>query len=563
MFVRSSRAAALALALPTFLSFSASAQEHRHAEPSSAGAPHAHHGSPAGRPVLLSGLGQWRHRISTALPAAQQFFDQGLRLAYAFNHDEAERSFREAARLDPSCAMCWWGVAYAAGPNINLPMAPESEQRALAAVVRAQSLAAGASTREQAYIDAMVRRFGEPAGADRPARDSAYAMAMQDVAGRWPNDADAQVLYADAMLNLRPWNQWTPDGAPQPGTLEVVATLERVLARTPDHAGACHFYVHTVEASQTPERALPCAERLPRLMPAAGHVVHMPAHVYLRVGRYADAARANIAAVAADRKYVPRHAAPGDFYPTFYPAHNEHFLWAVYLLSGQRARALEAAQSLNRTVSVDDARANASLEAFLASRVLSHVRFADWDAVLQEPAPPSELRYLRGLWHYARGLAHAARGNLDAGAAELDTLRALAAGTPATVIVILNPAPAVLELAAEVLAGDLALRRGQVGQAIAHLRDAVRRETELTYDEPPPWYQSTRHLLGTALLSAGRAAEAEATFRDDLRVYRENGWSLAGLESALRAQGRDVEAERVAVRVRAAWREADVPAVAQ
>ena len=541
----------------------AGAQEHRHGAPSAPGKAHEHdHVSVIGRPVILEGLGDWSHRITTDVPAAQRFFDQGLRLAYGFNHDEAERSFREAARLDSSCAMCWWGVAYAAGPNINLPVTADGERRALDAVERAKRLAARASARERAHIGAMARRFAQPIGADRAGRDSAYATAMRDVAARWPKDLDAQVLSADAMLNLRPWNQWTPDGAPQPGTLEVVATLERTLATAPDHAGACHFYVHTVEASETPERALPCAERLPKLMPAAGHVVHMPAHVYLRVGRYADAARANIDAVAADRRYVPRHAAPGDFYPTFYPAHNEHFLWMVYLLSGQRSKALAAAHSLAQSVSLADARGNASLEAFLSATALTHVRFADWDAVLAEPAPPAELRYLRGMWHYARGLAHSARGNTADAAAELDTLRGLAAATPATVIVILNPAPAVLELAAEVLAGDIALRQGRVDQALTHLQGAVRREKLLTYDEPPPWYHSARHLLGTALLTAGRPREAEVAFREDLKVYRENGWSLAGLERALRAQLRNAEAEQVATRFATAWREADVRAYA-
>lgn len=559
MLDRSPGATSVALALPSLivLAMAASAQEHRHRDPAGA-APHEHHTT--GQPALLPGLGDWRHPITTRLTKAQQFFDQGLRLTYAFNHDEAERSFREAARLDSTCAMCWWGVAYAAGPNINLPMTEDGEKRAFAAIRQAQRIASGASEREQAYVNAMARRFGDPAGANRAARDSAYATAMRDVASRWPDDIDAQVLYGDALLNLRPWNQWTVDGQPQPGTLEVIATLERALAKSPDHAGACHFFVHAVEASPDPDRALPCAERLPRLMPGAGHVVHMPAHVYLRVGRYADAARANIDAVAADRRYVPAHAAPGDFYPTFYPAHNEHFLWMVYVLSGQRSRALASARELTRTVSVADARANPSLEAFLSGEVLTHARFGDWDAVLAEPAPPAELRYLRGMWHYARGLAQAARGNVAAGKAELDSLRRLAATTPASVIIILNPAPTLLELAAEVLAGKIALREGQVDRGITHLREAVRRETALTYDEPPPWYHSTRQILGAALLSTGRAPEAEAAFRDDLRIYRENGWSLAGLERALRAQGRDAEATSVAERLATAWRDADVPA---
>lgn len=548
-------AAALAVAPP------ARAQEQKHPDH---GAHGTHGAQAASRPVtMLAGLGDWHHAVTTRSPRAQRLFDQGLRLTYGFNHDEAERSFAEAARLDSSCAMCQWGIAYAAGPNINLPVTPEAEARALAAIRRAERLVATRGTaRERAYVRAMARRFGEPAGAARAARDSAYADAMREVATRWPDDDDAQVLYADALLNLRPWNQWTRDGAPQPGTLDVVATLERVIARSPRHAGACHFYVHAVEASSTPERALPCAEQLPRLMPGAGHVVHMPAHVYLRVGRYADAARANIAAMAADRDYLREHTAPGGMYPMFYAPHNAHFLWSAYLLSGQKARALEAARELDRTVSLADARAVPSLEAFLTASQLAHARFGAWDAVLAAPAPEPALRYQRGMWHFARGLAHAARRDTAAAGAELDTVRAIAAGTKPDVIIILNPAPAVLELAAEVLAGRLASARGAHDAAVAHLRDAVRREDALTYDEPPPWYHSTRHVLGTTLLEAGRAAEAEAAFRDDLRLYRENGWSLAGLERALRAQGRTEEAQAVRVRLDAAWKEADVAAVA-
>ena len=537
------------------------AQDARRPEP---GAAHGHHGHTAStanaRPILLPGLGDWRHSISTRVSRAQRFFDQGLRLAYAFNHDEAARSFEEAARIDATCGMCWWGVAYAVGPNINLPMTAEAEQRALDAIRKAQRLAT--SPRERAYVDAMARRFDEPVGADRAARDSAYATAMRDVAQRFPDDLDAQVLHADAMLNLRPWNQWTRDGQPQPGTLQLVGVLERVIARAPDHAGACHLYVHAVEASQSPERALDCAERLPRLMPGAGHVVHMPAHVYFRVGRYADAARANIAAVNADRRYFAGPTVTPGIYSQFYAPHNTHFLWATYLLSGQRARALAAARDLEGSVSIADARATASLEAFLASVTLTHARFADWDAVLAQPSPPNELRYARGLWHYARGLAHAARGNHSASAAELDTLRAIATSVPASVIIILNPAPAVLELAADVLAGELARREGRADDALKYLRDAVRREDALTYDEPPPWYHSARHVLGTAQLALGQVTEAEATFRDDLRVYRENGWSLAALEQSLRRQGRDAEARKVAARLEVAWRDADVPSSA-
>ena len=415
---------------------SLTAQDSRRPEPSAAHRHHAHGSHADSRSVLLSGLGDWHHSISTRSPRAQQFFDQGLRLAYAFNHDEAARSFAEAARLDPMCAMCWWGVAYAVSPNINVPMTPEAEQRALAAIRTGQRLAQSASPREREYMDAMSRRFGEPVGTDRGARDSAYATAMRAVAKRFPSDLDAQVLFADAMLNLRPWNQWSRDGTPQPGTLE-------------------------------------------------------------------------------------------------------------------------------RSISLDDARANAALEAFLTTGALTHVRFSAWDSVLAQPAPSTDFRYARGMWHYARGLAHAARGNHSVSAAELDTLRSIAAATPASLIIILNPAPAILELAAEVLAGELALRQGQAARAFEHFQAAVRREDSLTYDEPPPWYHSTRHLLGRALLALGRAADAEAAFRDDLRAYRENGWALAGLELALRRQGRASDAAAIAARLAAAWRDADVPAIDQ
>jgi tetratricopeptide (TPR) repeat protein len=542
------------------LAVTVAAQEARHPQSSSA---HGHHAPrKAARDVtLLPGLGNWHHAVSTRAPRAQQFFDQGIRLAYGFNHDEAERSFAEAVQLDSTCAMCWWGVAYAVGPNINLPMTADAERRGLAAIHEAQRHAARVSPRERAYIDAMARRFGEPVGEDRAGRDSAYATAIADVARRFPTDLDAQVLYADALLNLRPWNQWTRDGQPQPGTLDVVSILERVIARAPEHAGACHFYVHAVEASSTPERALPCAERLPKLMPGAGHVVHMPAHVYFRIGRYADAARANVEAVTADRTYLAKSSLPSGIYTQFYAPHNTHFLWATHLLAGQRALALDAARVLERSVSLPDARANASLEAFLTTVVLTHARFGDWETILTIAAPPNDLRYAKGIWHYARGIAYASNRDAAAAAIELDSVHAIAASVPATTIIILNPAPAVLALAGDVLAGAVALRSGSREAALQHFASAVRREDALTYDEPPPWYHSTRHMLGTVHLMLGNGRAAESTFRDDLKAYRENGWSLAGLERALRSQGKAAEANAIAARFAVAWDSADVPAI--
>lgn len=515
------------------------------------------HPAPQGVMPILSGLGDWHHQITTKSPEAQRYFDQGLRLTYGFNHEEAVRSFERAVQLDPDCAMCHWGVAYALGPNINLPMDAKTEPRALAATREAVRLKKAATAGESALIEAMAVRYAEPAGANRAERDLAYANAMRDVAKRFPNDADAQVLFADAMLNLRPWNQWTREGTPQPGTLELVGVLTQTTTHQPNHAGACHFFIHAVEASQTPERALPCAERLPRLMPGAGHVVHMPAHVYLRVGRYEDAARANIAAVEADNKYFATRALPPGVYPQFYAPHNLHFLWATYMLSGQREKALGAARALKDRVAVDDARSTAALEGFLPPAMLTLARFGNWDAVLAEPAPPAELHYTTGMWHYARGIAHSAKKDFQAADQDLARLRAEAAGIKDDVIIILNPAPAVLKLAAEVLAADIAAQQRRFDDAVAHLKTAVTMEDALTYDEPPPWYHSVRNRLGETLLQAGRPEDAAAAFRDDLRHFRETGWSLSGLERALRASGQTREADEASRRFKVAWKYAD------
>jgi tetratricopeptide (TPR) repeat protein len=524
---------------------------------------HGAHGHPpghaAGAMPLLKGFGDWRHRVTTSSPEAQRYFDQGLRLTYAFNHDEAVRSFERAVQLDPDCAMCHWGIAYALGPNINLPMDAKVEPRAFEAIGRAVLLKPRMTPGEQALIEAMALRYGEPPGAARADRDLAYANAMRGVAKRFPDDLDAQVLFADAMLNLRPWNQWTRDGRPQPGTLELVGVLEWAIKREPSHAGACHFYIHAIEASQTPERALPCAERLPELMPGAGHVVHMPAHVYLRVGQYEQAARANIAAVEADKRYFAAHRAAPGIYPMFYAPHNLHFLWSTYMLSGQREKALTAARALAGRVALDDARATASLEGFLTPAILTLTRFGNWDAVLAEPAPPADLRFATGMWHYARGVAFAARKDVASAEAELTRVRAVAAEVKDDLIIILNPAPALLKLAAEALAGQIAAKQSRFDEAIAHFRTAASMEDALTYDEPPPWYHPARNMLGEALLEAGRPADAAAAFRDDLRYVRETGWSLSGLERALRADGKAQDAADAQRRFKAAWKYADVP----
>ena len=524
-------------------------------------AQHGHNHTAAARDVmpLLSGLGNWRVSLNASSGEARRFFEQGLRLAYAFNHDEARRSFERAIELDPACALCYWGIAYAVGPNINLPMEAAAERDAVAAITKARALSQRASQRERAYIDALNERFALPAGEQRATRDSAYAAAMKRLADTYPGDADAQVLYADALLNLRPWNQWTRTGSPQPGTLAAVAALERAMRLAPDHAGACHFWIHTVEASLTPERALACAEKLPKLMPGAGHIVHMPAHVYLRVGRYEDAAQANIAAVNADRGYFQARAVGAGIYPQFYHPHNLHFLWSAYLMSGQRAKARAAARALRERVTIADARATPSLQAFLTPEILTHARFADWDSVLAVPAPAEGMPYVTALWHFARGQAFTAKRDTAAAAHELNALRTLQRNLPASTIIILNPAPAVLKVAELVLAGGMAARAGDYERAVALLKEAAEREAELTYDEPPPWHVPVRQVLGQVLLDAQRPGDAVVVFREDLRWVPRNGWSLHGLETALRKLGRDGEADAVARELAVAWKHADVP----
>jgi tetratricopeptide (TPR) repeat protein len=522
---------------------------------------HAHDGAGSGGEGegLLDGLGSWHHEVATRDPRAQAFFDQGLRLAYGFNHDEAERSFREAARLDPGCTMCWWGVGYVLGPNINAPM--EREGDALEATRRAlATLGAGSDARERAYVEALAVRYGEPLGEERAARDSAYARAMEAVAARHADDPDARVLHAEALLLLRPWNQWTRTGTPQDGTLEVMDVLEGVIADEPEHAGACHYYIHTVEAGPAPEQALPCARALPELMPGAGHVVHMPAHVYLRTGRYLEAAEQNERATHADHAYLESRRGQEGIYPLFYAPHNVHFLWFARMTAGQRGEALAAADRLLDEVTPANAEAIPSLQAFRTARILTLARFHAWDEVRAEPLPDEARPYERALTHYARGLALAAGGEVGPARVELAALDAVRARTTDDLIIILNPAPVVLTVARELLDGVIARAEGDLQGAVDAFQRAVDAEDRLTYDEPPPWYQGARQFLGAALLEAGHTHEAEVAFRQDLLDLPRNAWSLAGLVGALERQDRLREASAYRAELRAAWRGADAAA---
>ena len=496
------------------------------------------------RVPLLDGLGEHHYAISTDVPLAQQYFDQGLRLTYAFNHAEAVRAFEEAARLDPECAMCWWGKALALGPNINAPMDSASGVAAYEAVQGARG-AKNATERERALIEALGQRYGDLSPGARVRLDSAYARAMADVVRRYPDDLEAATLYAESMMDLTPWAYWTADGAPRPGTEEIVASLERVMERNAAHPGACHFYIHAVEAMY-PERALPCAERLAALMPAAGHLVHMPGHIYIRIGRYADAIQANIHAVHSDETYIADQR-PTGIYPAMYYPHNYHFLAFASLLSGRGAQALDAAAKVVEKTPVELARAVPEFQPLVPYLHLVQVTFGRWEDVLAAPVPPADLVVSHGLAQYARGLAFSARQRMSNADSALAAVRQAEAKTTA------EPARTVLSIAERALTGEIARARGDLPAAIAAMQAAVELEDGLGYMEPPYWHMPVRHMLGAALLEADRPVEAERVYRDDLERFPENGWSLSGLAKALTAQGKRTQAAEVEARFDKAW----------
>ncbi|HVO24584.1 MAG TPA: hypothetical protein VMW56_13250 [Candidatus Margulisiibacteriota bacterium] len=523
-----------------------------------AAAEHQHNAKTADSVPLFDNLGTHHHKISTKVPLAQRYFDQGLRLVYAFNHEEAVRAFKEAARLDPNCAMAYWGVGLALGPNYNLPLDPERNRAAYAATQKAVKFAPKASAAERAYIAALTKRYSLAPDADRKALDQAYADAMREVAHTYPDDTDAATLFAESLMDLRPWALWTLDGQPQPGTLEIVATLEAVLKKDPMHPGANHYYIHAIEASPQPDRGLVAAERLHNLVPGAGHLVHMPSHIYMRTGRYADAADANTQAIKVDEAYIAA-VKPAGVYPMMYYPHNIHFFWAAASMEGRSADAIRAAREVTNGVSPEMVKEMDAIEYFVPTALFALARFGKWEEILHEPAPPAGQPYATGIWHYARGLALANTGRLDEAASEQQAVAAAAAAMPPERIIGDNTPPAaLLHLAAEALAGESAARRGQTDDAVKHLQEAVRAQDALPYTEPPPWYYPVRQSLGAVLLTAGRPADAEAVYRDDLQRNPENGWSLYGLWQALRARQAEAEAAAVEERFRKAWARADV-----
>jgi len=505
---------------------------------------------------LFDNLGTWHHRITTKVPQAQRYFDQGLRLIYAFNHEEAVRSFQEAARLDPDAAMPHWGIAYALGPNINVPMDRDQERRAAGAIEQARGHVEHASPRERAYIAALAKRYSTAPDADRHALDQAYADAMRQVYQDEPTDTDGATMYAEALMNLRPWDYWTEDGQPRPGTKDLVPVLENVLNKNPDHPGACHYYIHAVEAWQ-PQRALPCAERLPSLAPGAGHLVHMPSHIYIRLGMYDKAAERNVHATSVDRHYLEGRPLAGP-YPVGYYPHNIHFLWAAQTMQGRSAEAMKTARDLMKAVSLDVMRQVPEMESLVSTPVLAMARFGDWDGIMRAAPPPDDLAYSTAIWRYARGLALTAKGQLGEARQERKQLDEIAAALPKERLIGLNSARTLLTIASHVLEGQIDAKQGRVSEAVRNLEEAVRLQDGLRYYEPPAWYYPVRESLGAVLLNAGRAPEAERVFREDLKRTPENPWSLQGLAEALRAQRSDGEAASVEDRLRRASSQADI-----
>jgi tetratricopeptide (TPR) repeat protein len=522
--------------------------------------PHSHPALPASTspPALYDNLGTYRQAITTSSPQAQAYFDQGLRLLYAFNRVEAHRAFREAARLDPGCAMCYWGIAMTAGSNYNSPTDGERERVAWEAIQRARALAGRVTDRERATIEALATRHSPDPKADRAPLDRAYADAMRDVTRRFPSDLDAATLYADALMNLRPWNLWTQDGKPQPDTEEILRTLERVLAANRNHPGANHLYIHAVEASPTPQLGIPAADRLGGLIPGAAHIVHMPSHIYFRVGRYADAYAVNVRAVQVDREYFQKGEA-SPIYRMLYSPHNIDFIWMAASMEGRSAETIRAARELAAEAPVEMVRESPDMENFLAAPLFALARFGRWEELLREKAPPEDLYYVRGSWTYARGLALAATGKTEQARRELAELRAIAERVPPDrILASFFKTADMLRLAADVLAGEIAARSGDTGAAVKHLTEAIRVQDGQWFTEPPPWYYPVRQSLGAVLLQAGRAAQAEAVYREDLRRNPENGWSLFGLAQSLRVQGKTWEAADAEARFRKAWPRADV-----
>lgn len=517
----------------------------------------------AGAP-LFEGMGEHQHMITTSVPAAQLYFDQGLVLAFGFNHAEAIRSFQAAQRLDPECAMCFWGEALATGPNINVTsngkavMSSGERKSAYAALLQALALKANVSIPEQDYIDALATRYDGNLESDRTLLDIAYANAMRELTQKYPADNDSAALFAEALMNTMPWDYWLNAEHPKPATQEVIDTLESIMARQPSHPLALHLYIHAVEASTNPGRAEVAADTLTDLVPASGHLVHMPAHIYWRVGRYNDAVQANIQAALVDEEYIAQCNAQG-FYPALYYPHNIHFLWAASSMMGNSKLAIESARKVSLNVRLEMIEQFPTVEFFKTIPILALTQFGYWDEILAEPMPLSKHQYSTAIQHYARGIALLRKNDVIAAQLELTALQPL---INSNIIHTLDgadyPASVLLSIAEQLLLGEIALTEGKNAVAISHFSQAVTEQDTLPYTEPPFWYYPTRQSLGQALIQAKEFAAAEQVYRKDLQAYPKNGWSMFGLIQSLQGQNKQREAEKVQDMFNIVWNMADV-----
>ena len=502
---------------------------------------------------LIPGIGKVHHAVITSNPEAQKFFDQGLAFIYGFNHDEATRSFQRAAELDPGMGMAWWGMAKALGPNYNLPVDPEREKQAWQSIQKAGMLGQKNSPLDRDYIAALATRFTDEPAADFKKLNIKYREAMRALAAKYPDDLDAATLYAEAGMDVNPWQLWSADGAPAPGTAAIVSTLESVLQRDPTHLGANHFYIHAVEASRHPGRALPSAERLAALAPASGHMVHMPAHTFIRTGDYEAAMRTNVSAVMVDDALLKATGEQG-IYPMMYYTHNLHFIVMADVMLGRYQDSLRAAQRVQAHI-----KDTPMLEGLMALPALVMVRFGRWNEILNLPAPGNSLPFSNGMWHYARAMAFAAGGNESATQKELTALRQFAPEIARTPTNAAGPGNAqkIPQIAAETIQARLASAQGNRFAAIQHLQAAVALQDAMDYNEPADWFYPVRESLGAALLMNGQAAEAEKVFREDLEINPRNGRSLYGLRESLKAQGKMEDANIVNEQFQTAWQNAD------
>ena len=506
-------------------------------------------------PPLWEGLGPIAYKVTTSSSAAQSYFDQGMRLLYAFNHGEAQRAFRKAQKLDPTCAMCFWGEALVLGPNINLPMQEDAVAPAFAAAQKARELAPNASPREQALIAALATRYAQDPKADRVPLDAAYAAAMAQVAAQFPDDSEIAVLYAEAVMDVSPWNYWQPGGRePNPQSVPIVPTLERVLAKNPNHPGAIHYYIHAVEASDQPQRGEPYADRLRGAIPGAGHLVHMPSHIYYRVGRYLDALADNKVAVGVDEKYLADTNAPMGVYRLGYYPHNVHFVMASAQMAGDGPTVIAAAEKLRGLIPDEVARGIAMVQPVKAAPYFAHAQFSTPETILALPDPGDAIPYVKAIWHYARGIAQVSQHDFTAAAAEANAIEAIERSADFS---LLNasavPAQDVLKLARTVIQGRIAQAQGNFNSAVERFQTAAEIQDGLAYMEPPYWYYPVRQSLAAALLQAGRLPEAEDQFQRALKRAPANGWSYFGLLQLHKARGDGAGAAKAEAELARTW----------